>query len=190
MESPHAGLRRTAVNSSGIVVEIFPIVRHASQIMLLERSCDAMHSWICACPEPARHPQDLAHAELSAFCGSSSRLLVLHSTSWRHSGASLVLTFVAVLDSCPTLLPGHGELRLRTLTPGSIARGQATRPPARIGHHAVIQHALRHLALLWHTDQTLRDALELYGWSSRLLHGWMPIPAQLLDWENVPQLVE
>jgi hypothetical protein len=95
----------------------------------------------------AEHPDACARS----LAGSGVRLL--HSTSWRHTGDGIVLTYVALPDPDPAALaepvpdlpPTHGP---DPLTPS----------PAVVRPVDVAAHACRHLAFLRHTDPQVADA--------------------------------
>jgi hypothetical protein len=82
---------------------------------------------------------------------------VVHSTSWRHLDARVILTYVAVVEP-PERLPPDSLVEL-PVTRAELARGDATRPPEAIGVSAVIEHALRHLAWLVRDDPAIAEAL-------------------------------
>jgi len=90
-----------------------------------------------------------------------SNLILLHSTSWRWEGSSVVLTFIAVVteaEGMPRLIAPGGEL----------ARGTATEAPSDVDSDQVLLHALRHLAWLAKEDPVVRAELSA-GWRSALL---------------------
>lgn len=100
--------------------------------------------------------------------------VVLHSTSWRHANAEVVLTYLAVVapgftvpDSWEAMVVRHAEL----------ARGDTTAPPPVIGVEQVVEHALRHLAWLSAEDEAIGKALP--GWKS-VLAGYVPEPFRAL----------
>jgi hypothetical protein len=99
---------------------------------------------------------------------------LLHSTSWRHDGEHVVLTYLAVVDP-PT---GPDE----NLTPEPVgrtqlARGAATAAPASIQVDQIVEHALRHLAWLLGDDPAVAAALP--DWPP-LLHDYVPEPFRQL----------
>lgn len=83
--------------------------------------------------------------------------IIVHSTSWRHDGDRIILTYVAAVelpadlakDSLVALPVGRAEL----------ARGGATSAPQSIAVDAVIEHALRHLSWLVRDDPAVGEAL-------------------------------
>ena len=85
--------------------------------------------------------------------------LVLHSTSWRHVGTEVVLTYLCVVE--PTADPPE-SWRTAPMTRAELARGDATAPPQNIGVLQVQEHALRHLAWLTKDDPVIRE--ELADW--------------------------
>ena len=100
---------------------------------------------------------------------------VLHSTSWRHDGEHVVLTYLAVVDppegTNPNLTP---EAAGRT----QLARGAATAAPASIQVDQVVEHALRHLSWLLRDDPAVAAALP--DWSP-LLDEYLPEPFRQLE---------
>lgn len=100
---------------------------------------------------------------------------ILHSTSWRHDGEHVVLTYLAVVDppdvNNPNLTPapvGRTEL----------ARGAATAAPASIQVDQVVEHALRHLRWLLGDDPAVAAALP--DWAP-LLDEYVPEPFRQLE---------
>jgi hypothetical protein len=83
---------------------------------------------------------------------------VVHSTSWRHDGGRLVLTYLAVVEPPPALPPAD-VIRAVPVVRSDLARGEATAPPKEIGVLQVIEHALRHLSWLLHDDPAIAEAL-------------------------------
>jgi hypothetical protein len=88
--------------------------------------------------------------------------VLLHSTSWRPDGPTVVLTYVAVLpcaglvlDEWPTAQPVSVDLLPAVGKP--YAHGAAEVPVPR--YIDVLHHALRHLTYVVGTDATAREAL-------------------------------
>lgn len=100
---------------------------------------------------------------------------VVHSTSWRHDGGRLVLTYLAVVDP-PSALPPDALEAVRVVRT-DLARGDATAPPRDIGVLQVIEHALRHLSWLVLDDPAIADALP--DWRELLGH-YQPEPFRAL----------
>ena len=96
--------------------------------------------------------------------------LVLHSTSWRHVGDEIVLTYLAVVEEPERLNP---NLTSEPIVRHDLARGDATSPPAAIEVTQVLEHALRHLAWLLLDDRAIAAALP--GWTE-LLVDYLPEP--------------
>jgi len=99
---------------------------------------------------------------------------VLHSTSWRHDGEHVVLTYLAVVDP-----PGAANENLVPEPVGrtELARGAATAAPASIQVDQVVEHALRHLAWLLRDDPAVAAALP--DWAP-LLDAYVPEPFRQL----------
>ena len=97
---------------------------------------------------------------------------VVHSTSWRHEGGRLMLTYLAVVDA-PAAPSPSDAMRAVPVVRTDLARGAATAPPKEIGVLQVIEHALRHLSWLVIDDPAISEALP----------DWRPI---LADYQPEP----
>ena len=97
--------------------------------------------------------------------------LVVHSTSWRHEEARIVLTYVAAITP-PRSLPPDSLVEL-PVHRAELARGEATAAPESIAVGAVIEHAMRHLAWLVRDDPAVGQAL---GAWREALAGFEPEP--------------
>jgi hypothetical protein len=100
---------------------------------------------------------------------------VVHSTSWRHEGGRLVLTYIAVVEP-PSVMP-QDTLERVEVARADLARGDATAPPSEIGVAQVIEHALRHLSWLLRDDPAIAEALPDWG---ELLDRYQPEPFRAL----------
>jgi len=96
--------------------------------------------------------------------------VLLHSTSWRPDGPTIVLTYVAVLscsglvrDEWPAALPISAEL---LPTVGNPPPHGATEVPVP-RYIDVLHHALRHLTFLTQSDAAAREAL-VGHWATHL----------------------
>jgi hypothetical protein len=69
--------------------------------------------------------------------------LLVHSTSWRHDGDAVILSFIAVIDARSV-----GTMESGRIPRAELARSAATAAPSTIDDAQVIEHALRHLAWL------------------------------------------
>jgi hypothetical protein len=119
-------------------------------------------------------PAQVVTEALAAY-GIAPRLV--HSTSWRHEGRRVVLTYVAVL-AAEQVPPGPGgPLVSRRLGRAELARGDATAPPARIDVDQVLEHALRHLSWLAKDDPVV--SVELRDWAG-VLGAYEPEPFRSL----------
>jgi hypothetical protein len=144
-------------------IEVLPIALVDGELVSLRPQHAG--SFIIAWPAGSK-PEEVAAKALN---GLSLRPTVLHSTSWRHAGPEVVLTYLAVvsLDSVP-------ESWLKTaIERTDVARGDTTAPPAVIGVDQVLEHALRHLAWLVKDDNEIAAALP--GWLT-VLDGYVPEP--------------
>lgn len=100
---------------------------------------------------------------------------VLHSTSWRHDGDHVVLTYLAVVDSPEG---GNPNLTPEPVRRTGLARGAATAAPASIQVDQVVEHALRHLGWLLRDDPAVAEALP--NWA-RVLEAYVPEPFRQLE---------
>jgi hypothetical protein len=100
---------------------------------------------------------------------------VVHSTSWRHEGGRLVLTYIAVVEP-PRSVPPDTIERVEVAR-ADLARGDATAPPREIGVTQVIEHALRHLSWLLRDDPAIGEALP--DWAG-VLDRYQPEPFRAL----------
>jgi hypothetical protein len=144
-------------------IEVLPVALEPGGIVSLRPQ--HADSFIIAWPAQAK-PEEVAAKALTAL---GFRPIVLHSTSWRHAGPEVVLTYLAVVSfvSVPESWLKTGVKRT------DLARGDATQPPPVIGVNQVLEHALRHLAWLVKEDTGIAAALP--GWHD-LLDGYVPEP--------------
>jgi len=145
-------------------IEVLPVALRDGHVVSFRPDCAG--SFVVGWPAGAK-PEEVA-ARAMAQLGIEP--LVLHSTSWRHAGQEVVLTYLAVVrpdaaapDSWETDPAGHVEL----------ARGEATAPPPAIGVAQVLEHALRHLSWLVRDDAVIAAALP--DWTEAL-DGYVPEP--------------
>ena len=116
-------------------------------------------SFVIGWPAGAR-PEEVA---AQAMVQLGMEPAVLHSTSWRHAGKEVVLTYIAVV---PPDSPPPPSWLLVEIARSELARGDATAPPSSIGVMQVLEHALRHLAWLRQDDPTIATLLD--DWSDAL----------------------
>ena len=114
-----------------------------------------------------RSPEEVAARAMEQL---GLRPLVLHSTSWRHSGGEVVLTYLAVVD--PAAVPPD-SWEAAAVRHVELARGEATAPPPAIGVAQVLEHALRHLSWLVGDDAVIATALP--DWTD-VLKRYVPEP--------------
>jgi hypothetical protein len=69
--------------------------------------------------------------------------MLVHSTSWRHDGDAVILSFIAAIDA-----QSVGTMESGRIPRAELARSAATAAPSMIDDAQVIEHALRHLAWL------------------------------------------
>ncbi|NUR71071.1 MAG: hypothetical protein HOU81_09635 [Hamadaea sp.] len=95
---------------------------------------------------------------------------LLHSTSWRHTADTLVLTYAALPDPRPDL--ASADVSVDGMRSGL---GPLVPSPPSIDADAVAAHACRHLALLRTTDDLAADAArsqpELWTLIAKLMPG-------------------
>ena len=145
-------------------IEILPVTLRDGQLLCLRPDC--ADSFVVGWPAGAR-PEEVA---TQAIEGLGLEPVVLHSTSWRHAGAEVVLTYLAVVS------PDAGPPSSWESTPvahAELARGDATRPPSAIDVLQVLEHALRHLAWLVRDDPAIASALP--AWPG-VLASYVPEP--------------
>ena len=135
-------------------------------------AADAVGLWLLA-PDAYRPPLAVPsdsdpHAEVElmlagkGLAANGPHLALLHSTSWRAEGTSVVVTYIAVascagaiLDHWPNAQPIDADLARHVGQPP--AHGPTAVPIPR--HIDVLFHALRHLRFLVDTDAVTRRAL-------------------------------
>ena len=149
-------------------IEVLPVALEGGAIVSLKPA--HADSFVVGWPAGAK-PEETA-AQVLGMLGLTPQ--VLHSTSWRHAGTEVVLTYLAVLD------PGCALPDSWVATPVAhteLARGDETTPPPTIAVDQVLEHALRHLAWLSREDEVIGRALP--GWT-RVLAGYVPEPFRAL----------
>jgi len=123
---------------------------------------------------PDDDPLELTAGLVSRHLGQP---LVVHSTSWRRSRGSVLLTFAAVLDSAPT-----GQRDSVPVRRVQLARNSATAPPESVTVAQVIEHSLRHLAWLVLDDPIVAGRLG-DRWA-QLLGSYRPEPFRVVAQEG------
>jgi hypothetical protein len=149
-------------------IEILPVMLREGALLNLRPDC--ADSFIVGWPAGAR-PEEVA-AQALRDLGLEPR--VLHSTSWRHAGAELVLTYLAVVPPAAVPPPSWEAVPIAHV---ELARGDATAPPPDIDVLQVLEHALRHLAWLVQDDPAI--AAVLPDWRE-ILSGYVPEPFRAL----------
>src|SRR5262245_3000547 len=155
-------------------IEILPVMLRDGQLLALRPDC--AESFVVGWPAGAR-PDEVA---LRALARLGLEPIVLHSTSWRHDGAEVVLTYLAVVapsGAPPTSWAADAVAR------HDLARGDTTAPPAAIGVAQVLEHALRHLAWLTRDDAVVASALP--DWAGALC-GDVPQPFRAIGGFSTP----
>jgi hypothetical protein len=133
-------------------------------VLLLRAPLNGTPGWWVAPPD--EDPSATVRGALAAVLGGrfDESTAVVHSTSWRFDPRhrTLVLTYLAIL-------PG-------TLTPADLPDGVAAEPVDSPGD--VLDHGLRHFALLRISGPAIADALD-ERWHT-FLSSRHPLPAGLL----------
>ena len=155
-------------------IEILPVMLRDGQIVSLRPDC--AESFIVGWPAGAR-PEDVVAKAVESL---GMKAMVLHSTSWRHTGQEVVLTYLVVVAPIVSL-PTSWETA--PVMHAELARGDATVPPPTIGVFQVLEHALRHLAWLVRDDPVIASALP--DWPE-LLAGYVPEPFRALGGPLLP----
>ena len=140
-------------------IEILPVLLRQGRIGSLRP--EHADSFVLGWPAGAR-PEEVA---AQAMVQLGLEPIVLHSTSWRHAGKEVVLTYIAVVS--PESVPPP-SWQVMEVTRSELARGDATAPPASIGVMQVQEHAQRHLAWLRQDDPTIAGLLS--EWALVLSH--------------------
>jgi hypothetical protein len=131
-------------------IEVLPVELRAGRIVSLRPDC--ADSLVVGWPAGAR-PEDVAASALRQL---GLDPLVLHSTSWRHGGGEVILTYLAVIG--PSGDP-PADWEAIPVERAGLARGDATAPPPSIAVAQVLEHALRHLAWLLKDDPVVAGGL-------------------------------
>jgi hypothetical protein len=145
-------------------LEILAVCARDGEIVAFRPDC--ADSFVVGWPAGER-PEQVASRALQALGLVPT---VLHSTSWRHAGGEVVLTYLAVV-AADSATPESWELAPVAHT--ELARGGATAPPTVIATDQVLEHALRHLCWLVKEDPEIGESLP--GWTE-LLSGYVPEP--------------
>lgn len=106
--------------------------------------------WILQLDE-GEHPVEAVERIVSGLVGPP---MLVHSTSWRRDGPAVILSFVVVIG--PEQASGMVSAPIDR---AELARSEATRAPARIGHAQVLEHGLRHMAWLSQDDHVVAGRL-------------------------------
>jgi hypothetical protein len=145
-------------------IEVLPVLLREGRLLALRPEC--ADSFVIGWPAGAQ-PEEVAAQALRALGLEPS---VLHSTSWRHVGPEVVLTYLAVVEPSAATPPSWA---LASIGRAELARGEALAPPVAIGVEQVQEHALRHLAWLLREDPAI--AASLPDWPPYLT-GYAPEP--------------
>lgn len=130
---------------------------------------DGATPWILQLDE-GEDPVEAVERIVSGLVGPP---LLVHSTSWRRDGSAVTLSFVVVIG--PDQASGMASAPIDR---AELARSEATRAPASIGHAQVLEHGLRHLAWLAQDDDVVADRLS--GVWRDVLGAYVPEPFRSL----------
>ena len=120
--------------------------------------------------EDVEHPVEVVERIVTGLVGAP---VLVHSTSWRRDAAAVILSFLVVIG--PEQV---GAMPSQPIVRAELARSEATRAPARIGHEQVLEHAIRHLAWLAQDDEVVAARLT-DRWRAELA-GYVPEPFRSL----------
>jgi hypothetical protein len=150
------------MNDMTVRVEVWPIVADPQGIWLIS----GVGPWTPADPVPA--DGDIhAEVELELYRNGIdlTDVAVLHSTSWRPGGPSVILTYAAVIryhDFVPARWPG--AMPISTLLMDEVGR-PLPQPPAEPPTPRpvdVLHHLLRHVSKIVDTDDEGGPAINLH----------------------------
>ena len=149
-----------------ICYEVFPVTLVSPHAVLIRQQQEQQFpAWMIP-NRPNSHPNDLVVRHLVSFFGDGfdSCHMIVHSTSWRYEPESdqLLLTYLAVLPQGPWLNQWIATQRISVepIRAGATQHGDHLFPPEQIEWHAVLAHALDHLASLSAYDLAIQAVLE------------------------------
>ena len=149
-----------------ICYEVFPVTLASQHAVLIRQHQEQKFPGWMIPNLPCSHPNDIVLSHLISFFGDNidSRHMIVHSTSWRYEpeGDRLLLTYLAVLPQGPWLNQWIATKRISVEPVAAAApqHGDHLFPPAQIEWHAVLAHALDHLASLSAYDLAIQAVLE------------------------------
>jgi hypothetical protein len=149
-------------------IELLPVTYRDGQLLYYKP--EHAESFVVGWPAGGR-PEDVSARAVEAL---GLRPRVLHSTSWRHGGNEVLLTYLVVVEGDASV-PSAWEVL--PVVRSDLARGDAITPPPVIGVGQVLEHALRHLSWLTRDDAAI--AAELPDWRP-VLEGYVPEPFRAL----------
>lgn len=181
MPSPGRGKRKTSVSErTEVVVEVWPVSADSIGLWLISGN----RAWRSEAVRRSGDPHTAATDLLTAN-GALREVKLLHSTSWRAEDATVVLTYVAVIecgefarDRWGNATPISPDLPAAVGKPVPVKATEAPIPRSI----DVLMHGLRHLQFLMQTDAAARSAL--YGRWPGYLAAFRPALAGMYDHQH------
>lgn len=171
-------------NPMSVVAEVWPVAADEAGIWLLSGT----GAWY---PHDVVMSDSLPHFEVELVLhehGIKARPAVMHSTSWRVDGMSLMVVYLAVIkpasfvrEEWPDALPITIDLADAVGKPPTHAANEPPTPR----HVDVLMHGLRHLRFLMDNDATIAAAMS-DAWQ-RHLEPFTPVLATMYDQMHAPQ---
>ncbi|MGH3985124.1 MAG: hypothetical protein ACRDST_21155 [Pseudonocardiaceae bacterium] len=143
-------------------------------------SGDAQLRWRIARGDlPTGCRPDTRAGELAGLGANVPTATVVHSTSWRHGPAGLILTYAVLPDPNPT----EGTVAAVPADARIVCSADAAAPsPTVVAVEHVLGHALRHLSLVARTCPTVAVAVDVHSqlWHAVSAHA-PDVAGQLVD---------
>ena len=169
-ENQSTGAPAETTNGPAVLLEVFPVFLSGNGPVVLIPSDKG--SWTFPFLRSG-HAHTLVQNRLASI---TLKPEVIHSTSWRQDRENLLITYLAVVQN-PGEIPE--EFHAVPVRQSGIVRGGAASPPPDIPTEAVINHAFQHLAWLYQTDASVREAL-MVSWKKEL-QPFQPKPAMAFE---------
>ena len=169
-ETQTTGVLDETTNGPAVLLEVFPVFLSGKGPVVLIPSDKG--SWTFPLLRSG-HAHILVQNKLASI---TLKPEVIHSTSWRQDKENLLLTYLAIVQNPGEIPEGFNAVPVRQ---SGIVRGGAASPPPDIPTEAVINHAFQHLAWLYQTDASVREAL-MGSWKKEL-QPFQPKPAMSFE---------